>query len=412
MVTRITVNNIRQNYFIIFIALLVWGVVVFGVSVVSAAPPPRPQSKVQALGALDLELTEKQQTQDILRLEVHELEAELSSTRKKLISKARAVQDSELVLKKLEDRIVTLERDKVHTEDSINKDRRSIGKLVIALERLRRLPPEVIIARPDAPINTARSSMLIGEIVPVLTARAARLRDQVAVLQATRAELEQKRLVASARSVRLNEQYTKMTSLMSAREQLYKRTRGDYKAYENKVNRIAKQSRNLKDLVVKLDEDKARAQTRKLSARAVAKMGWQQKPPKRLIPAQGSSQLPVSGMILVQYGAPDRFGGKSKGVKIEGRSGALVVAPMGGVVRFAGDFKNYGNLIIIEHKKGYHSLVAGLKKIDTVVGQNITAGEPIGVLARAKRGKSPVLYYELRFKGNAINPAKKFAELS
>ena len=62
--------------------------------------------------------------------------------------------------------------------------------------------------------------------------------------------------------------------------------------------------------------------------------------------------------------------------------------------------------------KAIKAEVAGLKKIDTVVGQSIVAGEPIGKLHKSGRSHKPVLYYELRFKGNAVNPAKKFAELS
>jgi len=84
---------------------------------------------------------------------------------------------------------------------------------------------------------------------------------------------------------------------------------------------------------------------------------------------------------------------------------------MGGIVRFAGYFKNYGNMLIIEHKNGYHSLIAGLEKIDTVVDQSVSAGEPLGNLYRTDNGKPPTLYFELRHKGKAINPARKFTEL-
>ena len=85
---------------------------------------------------------------------------------------------------------------------------------------------------------------------------------------------------------------------------------------------------------------------------------------------------------------------------------------MGGVIRFSGHFKNYGNMVIIEHEDGYHSLVAGLEKIDTVVGQNIIAGEPLGLLHyEGSRSDKPVLYYELRYNGKAVNPAKKFSDL-
>jgi septal ring factor EnvC (AmiA/AmiB activator) len=69
-------------------------------------------------------------------------------------------------------------------------------------------------------------------------------------------------------------------------------------------------------------------------------------------------------------------------------------------------------MVIIEHKGGYHSLVAGLEKIDTVVGQSVMAGEPLGLLHYPKAQEKPVLYYELRYNGKAVNPARKISGLS
>jgi septal ring factor EnvC (AmiA/AmiB activator) len=117
-------------------------------------------------------------------------------------------------------------------------------------------------------------------------------------------------------------------------------------------------------------------------------------------------------MIRVGYKQTDDIGAESQGLTIEGRPSALVVAPMGGVVRYAGYFKNYGKIIIVEHQKDYHSLIAGLSKIDTVVGQSVSAGEPIGTLPKTSAdGGKPSLYYELRLSGEPVNPARKFAGL-
>ena len=100
------------------------------------------------------------------------------------------------------------------------------------------------------------------------------------------------------------------------------------------------------------------------------------------------------------------------GVVIESRPRSTVVAPMSGKILYANKFKNYGKLIIIEHKDGYHSLVAGLGKIDTVVGQVVIAGEPLGTLSvTSTQGGRPTLYYELRKNGKSVNPSKKLIGL-
>ncbi|MBU0859836.1 MAG: peptidoglycan DD-metalloendopeptidase family protein [Alphaproteobacteria bacterium] len=82
------------------------------------------------------------------------------------------------------------------------------------------------------------------------------------------------------------------------------------------------------------------------------------------------------------------------------------------MVRFSGPFKNYGNMIIIEHKKDYHSLIAGLTRLDVREGTSVNAGEPVGSLpSSSSRGGKPTLYYELRQKGRPVNPATTFSGL-
>jgi septal ring factor EnvC (AmiA/AmiB activator) len=89
---------------------------------------------------------------------------------------------------------------------------------------------------------------------------------------------------------------------------------------------------------------------------------------------------------------------------IETRSSAQVVAPHDGKVVFAGNFRGYGQLLIIDHGEGYHSLLAGMSRIDGIIGQYLLSGEPVGVMGSPKDGK-PSLYIELRRNSQPINPA-------
>jgi septal ring factor EnvC (AmiA/AmiB activator) len=72
---------------------------------------------------------------------------------------------------------------------------------------------------------------------------------------------------------------------------------------------------------------------------------------------------------------------------------------------FAGPFRGYGLILIVEHPNGYHSLIAGLGRIDTKVGQRVLAGEPLGVMGTPPDG-NPDLYFELRRNGQPINPQR------
>ena len=121
--------------------------------------------------------------------------------------------------------------------------------------------------------------------------------------------------------------------------------------------------------------------------------------------ARGTMPFPVSGDLMKKYGeasSSKKIGAsRARGITINGRSGAQVVAPFDGIVAFAGPFRGYGQLLIIEHSEGYHTLLAGLGRIDCSVGQLVLAGEPVGVMENAGITS---LYVELRRNGQPINP--------
>lgn len=126
----------------------------------------------------------------------------------------------------------------------------------------------------------------------------------------------------------------------------------------------------------------------------------------RSFPANARNELlmPVHGRLLRRYGQRVESGGEaSKGISIATREGAQVIAPFDGKVVYAGDFRGYGRILIIEHGKRYHTLLAGIERVDAIEGQWILAGEPIGVMT-GDGVRKPELYLELRRNGQPINP--------
>ncbi|WP_282605066.1 murein hydrolase activator EnvC [Pelagibius sp. Alg239-R121] len=122
------------------------------------------------------------------------------------------------------------------------------------------------------------------------------------------------------------------------------------------------------------------------------------------VAARNELLMPAHGRLLKRYGQQGKSGRPaSKGITIATREGAQVIAPFDGKVVYAGEFRGYGLILIIEHGKRYHTLLAGVERVDAVVGQWILAGEPIGVMTGDGVHK-PELYLELRRNGQAINP--------
>ena len=120
-------------------------------------------------------------------------------------------------------------------------------------------------------------------------------------------------------------------------------------------------------------------------------------------PAQASLVMPARGDLVRIFGDPEAQDEESKGISIKTRNKAQVVAPYDGRVAYAGEFRRYGRILIIEHGGRYHTLLAGLARISAVEGQWVLAGEPIGVMGGAENA-DPILYLELRQSGQPINP--------
>jgi len=345
--------------------------------------------------------TEKQRKAD-LQKQMKGIRTELSGTKKELVSIAGEIKENEVSLSRLETRIQDMQAEQKEIEQRLIEDKGSIGDLILALQRMGRVPTEAVLVRPGAPLETAQSAMLLESILPRLYGRANSLKDDLNRLQDLITSLENDREAAENVARSLKVKHMSMATLIKKREGLYAQTQEDIQRQQQNIERISSKAADLKDLVKKLEESEKIKQQQANNVRAAV-----------YTPPSGTSQarLPASGVIRVGFNQRDEIGAESQGLKIETRPGGLVVAPMNGQIRYAGNFRNYGQMVIIEHDDGYHSLVAGLDRIDTVVGRYISAGEPVGLMSRSGNNSNPVLYYELRYKGQPVNPARKFAGL-
>lgn len=111
-------------------------------------------------------------------------------------------------------------------------------------------------------------------------------------------------------------------------------------------------------------------------------------------------QLPVQGRTLTGFGESDAAGLASTGLTLAPAPGAQVVAPAAGRVAFAGPYRGYGQIVIIEHGNGFTSLVTGLARIGIAAGDELIGGSPIGTAAV----RDGAIGFELRRDGEPVNP--------
>jgi septal ring factor EnvC (AmiA/AmiB activator) len=137
--------------------------------------------------------------------------------------------------------------------------------------------------------------------------------------------------------------------------------------------------------------------------------------------AKAQLPYPAQGRRVLNFGEKSQYGSSSKGIVLETRPGAQVTAPCDGWVVYAGEFRTYGQLLIINAGGGYHVLLAGLSQIDVQLGQFLVASEPVGTMRPADKGKidktrlkdaAPLLFVEFRKDGQPINPDPWWAEAS
>jgi septal ring factor EnvC (AmiA/AmiB activator) len=132
---------------------------------------------------------------------------------------------------------------------------------------------------------------------------------------------------------------------------------------------------------------------------------------------KGRIQLPVNGVKIRDFGTPDSAGSAERGLSIATRAGAQVTAPADAWVVYAGPFRSYGQLLILNTGGGYHLLLAGMERISVDLGQFVLAGEPVAAMGTgshiaailATGSSQPVLYIEFRKDGAPVDPGPWWA---
>lgn len=388
------------------------------------------QSSAKDLKEIEKKISSEQKKQDELKAKFHDMKKDVDQLKSTLIKTTGDVQKFEKSTSELEGKMSELEKKKLGIITSLNTDREKLSGLIAALERIRRTPTEALLAKPDAPLKTAQAAIILKTIVPELHAQAESLRLQLKELDSVETSLIENRQSLTIEAQKLAEEKAKMEALLDVRQKTLTETESDYKDQQKAVAKLSQEAKDLRELIRKIEEKQRKAKEdaarkraeRKRKAAEAAKSKSESKEQRKArekqdkideereerqlasLPAIGNGRIPLNGTIRTRYGQKDDIGAVSKGIRIAGRSGNVVVAPLGGVIRYAGPFKKYGTIILLEHKNNYMSLIAGLGRIDTVEGQRVDAGEPLGKMGS---GSNPVLYYELRYKGDPINPSSK-----
>lgn len=282
------------------------------------------------------------------------------------------------------------------------------ARLAAALQTASRRPLALSALQPGSLKEVVYVRAVLDSAVPQIRARTVALR---ADLDKGRAlEADAARALASLRAgeTALRARRTELATLENKQRIASRNARGAALREAERALALAEEARDLDGLVARLGD--LAALRRELAALpgpvlrpanlAAAFPAAPAPAPSASAPPPRDFQLPVDGRTLTGFGARRASGLASTGLELAPVVGAQVVAPARGRVAFAGPYRGFGRIVIIEHEGGWTSLVTGLARVDVAVGDTVIGGSPMGV---ADGGAAPVTF-ELRRAGKPVNP--------
>lgn len=339
-----------------------------------------------------------------LAREVESLQAETTAA-------AAALQTTEGQVERLSLQLDQTEAQGRHLQEGLSRRRERLAELVLAVERLARVPREALLLRDQAPLDAARAGRLLAHAVPALDAEAATMRRELAALASLRQRLDRERATLEASRERLAGEREGLEKLVERRTRLVAALDVERAALAVRTERMGRELGSVRELLEKLAAEKLAARQRaaeeaerqrqesaRAEAAAIARL-----PARPFREARGLARPPVEGALIRAWGSVGPSGQAERGHSYQTAPNATIVSPWHGTIAYAGLFRGYGVILIVETSDGYHWLIAGMGRLDVGPGQAVRAGEPVGTATKGGPDK-PLVYVELRRGGQPIDP--------
>jgi len=331
-----------------------------------------------------------------------QLAGEITHLQDNLVEAAAQVQKREDELAELERTLAALETSEREKTAALLARQGDMTVLVAALQRLSIEPREALILGWRTPLDTVLTAQLLQFAVPPIQAKAERLRRELDEIAQLRTQAQHQRQDIALATESLEAARESIKELVDLKAGLQQTTEAERQAAAERVRVLTQQADDLRELLAALPPPAVTPPGAEPSVLGPLRLD-KPKDLKPFPPKQTGLTPPVRGVLVLGFGEVTADGNASQGIQIESLPAAQVVAPHDGQIVFRGPFRGYGEILIIEHRDGYHTLLAGLGRTDVVVGQWLRTGEPVGVMDSPRDGK-PRLYLELRRSGRPIDP--------
>jgi len=397
----------------------------------TATSPDAIKQREQELEAAREQQRKAAELQEKLKADIATIGQDRSKLNQQLIDIAAQVRSVETRIGDAEARLRPLDSREQQIRASLDSRRAEIIEVLAALQRAGRRTPPALLVRPEDALQSLRTAMLLGSVVPELRGRAEKLASDLGELVALRKTISTERDALAGDRDKLKDDQVRLAALVDERQRQQSAIEKDMAAEGTRAISLSKQVDNLQGLIAKMEQDlKSAAKAAATASLQGAPANVNGKPnlgalkdPARLSPAiafasaKGLLAYPVNGTRIRDFGGSDGAGGVQKGISLAARAGAQVTTPCDGWVVYAGPFRSYGQLLILNAGGGYHVLIAGMERISVNIGQFVLTGEPVATMGStsqvasilAATASQPVLYVEFRKDGTPIDPGPWWA---
>ncbi len=304
-----------------------------------------------------------------------------------------------------------------------------LAEVLAALQRMGLNPPPAILVKPDDALSSVRSAILLGAVVPELRQETEKLMAEMAEMTRITASIEAERTRLAASVTDQLAEKRRLALLLEAKQKLQLETEAELVAERRRAEALAAKAGSLKELIAALEQQAVKDRAAAEAARAAKEQLLKREAEIAALPEnnrsmaslpfsalQGQLALPVNGRFKRRFGGRDDNGGVTQGDTVATQSGAIVTAPADGNVLYAGPFRSYGQLLILDAGDGYHVVLAGMDRITVALGRSVMAGEPVGAMGEARvastlasKVNGPELYVEFRKDGKPVDPSPWWA---
>lgn len=396
------------------------------------------QSELESINAA---ITLSEQKRDELSEQINALDKDRTTINRNLIETTKKSRELENRVSKAGNRLSQLRDEQSVIRDSLSGKQSLLAEVLGALQRMGRKPPPALLVTPDDALTSVRSAILLGSVIPEMRLETEILLTELQELSKVSDSIAQQRELLSEDLASLAAEEERLNLLLDEKQKLASQTATNLAQESAKAAELAAKANSLNELIATLETEitgareaaeaakiaEAERKVREQGRIAAAKKYQTEEAfsdPGRITPAIGFVDaknllpLPANGDVIANFGQDDGLGGENNGMSLEVRENARIITPADGWILYAGPFRSYGQLLIINAGAGYHIVLAGMEKINVTPGQFVIVGEPVGTMG-AQRVASvgqvdvsttkPILYVEFRKDGESIDPTPWWA---